>query len=75
MKTKESIYDTYQRLICSKCKNKNSKLNLCDIRRKIDGTLCCCYYERESKVEGYKDKKRMSITARRNKPIMKGIDK
>ena len=75
MKTNETIYDTYQRVICSTCKNKNNNLNLCEIRRKIDGSICCCYYDREGKAEGYKDKVRMYITANRNKPIMKGIER
>ncbi len=73
MKTNETIYDTYQRVICPTCKNRN--LNLCELRRKIDGSLCCCYYDREEKTEGYKDKVRMYITANRNKPIMKGIER
>ena len=32
-------------------------------------------YERENKTEGHKKQIKMSITANRNKPIMKGIDK
>ncbi len=75
MKTKETIYEIYTRLICNNCKNKNNNLNLCEVRRRIDGSLCCCYYDREGKIEGYKDKVRMSVTAKKNKPIMKGIDK
>lgn len=40
----ESIWDTYKRELCSRCKNR--KTDLCEIRRCIDGTYKCIYYER-----------------------------
>ena len=69
MKTKETIYETYIRTICSNCKNKGT--DLCCITKDINGVLKCCYYERETIQEGYKNFK--GITANRNKPIMKNI--
>lgn len=30
---------------CEKCKHKN--INLCEIRKKIDGSWSCKYYERD----------------------------
>lgn len=69
MKTKETIYETYIRTLCSNCKNRN--LDLCEIRRQIDGTLNCCYYIKDKDVKGYK--KPLITTAKQHKPIMKNI--
>ncbi len=69
MKTKETIYETYIRTLCSNCKNRN--LDLCEIRRRIDGTLNCSYYIKDKKTTGYK--RQLTITAKQHKPIMKGI--
>ena len=69
----------YQKYIKENCKNcKNRKSDLCDIRIAIKGNVIetkCIYYEKENKLEGYKDQTKMNITANRKKPIMKGIDK
>ena len=46
MKTNETIYATYIRQICKNCKNKTT--NLCEIRKKMDNTIKCENYERES---------------------------
>ena len=43
MKTKETIYQTYTRTVCSICKNKNCNEEL---RAKIDGSLKCENFER-----------------------------
>ena len=69
----KNIYESYVENLCNNCRNKNK--NLCNIRRTIKGTLKCIYYEKENKLEGYKDQTKMTITANRKKPIMKGIDK
>ena len=73
METKESIYEAYTKRICINCKNRGT--NLCNITKRTDGTLCCVYYEKDKETEGYKDKKKMTVTAKRNKPIMKGIER
>ena len=67
MKTKETVYQTYIRIICSNCKNK--ELQLCDIRRNIKGNLKCVYYEREKQHDGYKKFK--GRLAEQCKPLMK----
>ena len=69
----KNIYETYVENLCKNCKNKET--DLCDIIENMDGTLKCIYYEREKKQEGYKDKIKINVTAKRNKPIMEGIDK
>lgn len=68
-----NVFEVYRDNLCKNCKNKTS--NLCEIRQLIDGTVKCTYYERKEKLKGYKEKKRMTVTAKRNKPIMKGIEK
>lgn len=71
--------ERYQKYIKENCKNcKNRKGNLCDIRISVRNDLIetkCQFYEKENKLEGYKDEIKMSVTARKQKPIMKGIDK
>lgn len=49
MKTTEETYIEY---ICSNCKNR--KLNLCEIRTKIDNTTYCKNYIKDKEVSGYK---------------------
>ncbi len=68
-----NIFEVYRDNLCKNCKNKTS--DLCEIKRLIDGTVKCMYYEREGRHQGYKEKKRMTVTARRNKAIMKGIER
>lgn len=63
----ETIYETYKRILCSNCKNK--ELNLCEIRRNIRNNLQCCYYEKDKELAGYK--KEEKITAKQQKPIMR----
>ena len=43
-KETETIEQTYKRVLCRNCKNKHTYL--CEIRRCIDGTYRCVYYER-----------------------------
>jgi len=63
----ETIYETYIRTLCSNCKNR--KLDLCEIRKDIKGTLKCVYYIKDKDIEGYK--KQLIITAKQSKPIMR----
>ena len=63
----ETIYETYTRTLCINCKNRN--LNLCEIRKRIDGTLKCCYYQKDKHIEGYK--KFEGRLANQGKPIMR----
>lgn len=71
MKTKETIYETYIRVICKNCKNKQS--DLCEIRRCLNGNLQCIYYEKDKELKGFKEFK--GRTANQSKPIMKNINK
>lgn len=68
-----NVFEVYRDNLCKNCKNRTS--DLCEIRQLIDGTVKCIYYERAEKMKGYKEKKRMTVTAKRNKPIMKGREK
>lgn len=43
-KTKETIYETYRRVLCKECKNKDK--DLCEIRKCCNGIVKCIYYER-----------------------------
>lgn len=65
----ENIYETYARIICANCDNRKECQE--ELRRRMDNTIKCDKYERESKNEGYKKQKQ--ITAKRNKSLMKGI--
>lgn len=41
---KETVFETYARILCPECKNKDK--NLCEIRRCNNGIVKCIYYER-----------------------------
>lgn len=71
MITKESIYQTYVRTICSNCKNRH--LDLCHITIDMNGKARCRYYEKDKDFKGYEKFK--GRTANQSKPIMKGINK
>lgn len=74
--TNEERFKKYVEENCKNCKN--SEKYLCDIRISVIDNIIqtkCQFYERENKLEGYKDKIKMNVTARKGKPIMKGIDK
>lgn len=62
----ENIYETYARTVCANGKNKKECQE--ELRKRIDNTIKCNKYERESKNEGYKKQKQ--ITAKRNKSLM-----
>ena len=49
MKTKESIFEVFDREICSKCKKNKTCQE--ELRRRIDGTVKCYEYERIDKDE------------------------
>lgn len=66
----KNTYERYKEEICKNCKDKENKE--CEIRKRIDGTLYCEVYERASRPEK-KKKQYMDITAKQNKPIMKGL--
>lgn len=63
----ETTYQTYTIKLCSNCKNRNS--DLCEIRKDINGTTKCVYYEKEKQHEGYKKFK--GRVANQGKPIMR----
>lgn len=74
--TNQERYEKYIKENCKNCKNRKS--DLCDIRISVIDNVIqtkCQFYERENKLEGYKDKIKMNVTARKGKPIMKGINK
>lgn len=68
----ETIYETYSKRVCTNCKNKKECQE--ELRQRIDGSIKCDNYERANK-EIKEIPKKQTITANRNKPIMKGIDK
>lgn len=43
MKTKETIYETYVRTVCSICKNKDNCQE--ELRKRIDNSIKCFNYE------------------------------
>ena len=45
-KTEETIYETYKRELCTRCKNKNNDKDLCNIRVNIKNEAQCVNYER-----------------------------
>lgn len=61
-----TIYKAYKKYICVNCKNKHE--DLCDIRRRYDGTLYCCNYIKDKEIKGYK--KPESRTAKYEKTLM-----
>lgn len=69
----KNIYERFSEELCSNCKNKYKCEE--ELRQRLDGTLYCELYERENKQDGYKDKIKINVTAKKQKPIMKGIDK
>lgn len=66
----KNTYERFKEELCTNCKDKENKD--CEIRRRIDGTLYCEPYEREKRPEK-KKKQYMDITAKKSKPIMKGL--
>lgn len=70
---KETMFKSFIEKICKNCKNKKECQE--ELRIKMDGSIKCNKYEKDKKIEGYKDKTKMTVTAKKNKPIMKGINK
>ena len=75
----KNIYKEYVEKLCINCKNKDNELDLCKITKRLDNTVKCDNYERcmQNKCKTCKDNKKCwsGITAKRHKPIMKGISK
>ena len=67
----KNIYERFSEELCSNCKNKYKCKE--ELRQRLDGTLYCELYERGNKQVGYK--KQINVTAKKQKPIMKGINK
>ena len=72
-----NIFEIYTKAICIDCDNKNNDRDLCKITRRIDNTVKCYNYERcmQNKCKTCKESKKCwtGITAKRHKPIMRGI--
>lgn len=66
----KNTYERFIEEICINCKEKEKKD--CEIRQRIDGTLCCNVYERASRPKK-KKKQYMDITAKQLKPIMRRL--
>ena len=45
-KKNESIHETYKRVLCSECKNRDNDKDLCEIRVTIDRKAMCVNYEK-----------------------------
>lgn len=69
MKTKETIHETFARVLCSNCKNKFKCQE--ELTRRLDNSVKCYKYVKDKDVSGYK--KQLCITAKQQKPIMKNI--
>lgn len=70
MKTNETIYETYSRAICPECLNKDK--DLCNIVITVDNKAKCINYLRCSRCISKKEKDCI-VTAKKRKPLMKGI--
>lgn len=70
MKTNETIYETYSRVICPECENKDK--DLCNITSTIDNKAKCINYLRCNRCI-HKKEKACIVTAKKGKPLMKGI--
>ena len=44
--TEETIFDTYKRVLCKECNNKNNKEDLCHITVTLDKKAKCYNYEK-----------------------------
>ena len=67
-----NTFEIYSKVICQECNNKNNNEDLCKITRRIDNTVKCYNYERcmQNKCNTCKEN-----TAKRHKPIMRGLSK
>ena len=73
----KNIFEEYKEKLCINCDNRDNDLDLCKITRRLDNTVKCDNYARcmQNKCNTCKDNNKCFITARKNKPIMKGISK
>lgn len=71
----KNIFEEYKEKLCINCDNRNNDLDLCKITRRLDNTVKCDNYARcmQNKCNTCKDNNKCFTTARKNKPIMKGI--
>lgn len=55
--TEESIYDTYKRVLCKDCSNRDNKEDLCHITVTLDRKAKCYSYEKcmQNKCKTCKD--------------------
>ena len=62
-KTEETIYETYKRELCTRCKNKNNDKDLCRITVTQDRKARCTNYERcmKNKCKTCKDNTKCNI--------------
>lgn len=65
--TKETIYETYIRTICSNCKNRDNCKE--ELRKRLDNTVKCWEYIKDKDITGYK--KPLIRLANQQKPLMR----
>ena len=66
----KNAYERFVEEICNNCKNRKDCIE--ELRQKLDGSIVCDLYERESKPKK-KKKQYIGITAEQSKPLMKGL--
>lgn len=73
----KNIFEYYVEKLCINCDNRENDRDLCKITRRLDNTVKCDNYARcmQNKCKTCKDNNKCFTTARKNKPIMKGISK
>lgn len=75
----KNAFERYAEILCPECENRYNNKDLCKITRRIDNTVKCDNYERcmQNKCNTCKDNKKCwnGVTAKKHKPIMKGINK
>ena len=72
----KNIFEYYAEKLRVTCNNRYNDKDLCKITKRLDNTVKCDNYERcmTSKCKTCKDEKKcFSVTAKQNKPIMKGL--
>lgn len=75
----KNIFEEYKEKLCINCDNRENDRDLCKITRRLDNTVKCDNYARcmQNKCNTCKDNLKCwnGITAKRHKPIMKGINR
>ena len=80
-KKNENIFEAYARTICPECENKDNDRDLCNITKTEGNTARCFNYSRcmQNKCNTCKEVracfKQEYVTAKKHKPIMKGINR